>query len=209
MIQSDKREFKDLLTDALAFYRRDVSEFALSVWWAACQPFDIEQVSKALTAHAMDPEQGRFAPMPADIVRHLRGTNTDRALLAWAKVLEAAQRVGAYATVVFDDPSIHAAIEDIGGWVSVCRSEEDELPHLQRRFCDSHRAYTRRPGHPYPHKLLGVHEIENKAQGFAYPMPTLIGDENAARAVFDGGMDVPRVAITGPKPVGDLVRRLR
>ena len=72
-------EFQRLLTDALAFYGKDVSTFALSVWWEACQPFDMEQVRKAMTTHATDPEHGQFAPKPADIVKALQGTKTDRA----------------------------------------------------------------------------------------------------------------------------------
>lgn len=196
MQQADKREFKDLMTDALAFYRRDVSTFALGVWWAACQPFDLEQIRKALTAHATDPERGQFAPTPADIVRQLRGTFTDRSLVAWGKVLEAIQRVGAYQSVVFDDPAIHCAIEDIGGWMAVCRSDLDELPHLQRRFIESHRVYLKRPGHAYPHKLVGAHEIENAVSGHKAQAPVLIGCPNAARAVFEGGMDTPRIRIT-------------
>lgn len=196
MHHSERSELTAIITDALAFYRRDVSAFALSVWWQACQNFDLEQVVKALTAHAMDPEQGRFPPMPADIVKHLNGTHTDRALVAWGKVYEAIQRVGAYESVVFDDPAIHAAVDDIGGWVAICRGDVDDLPHLQRRFAESHRVYSRRPGHAYPCKLLGAHEIENKAGGYAPPMPVLIGNPNAARAVFEAGTSASRVAIT-------------
>ena len=39
MQQSDAAGFQALLTDALAFYRQDVSDFALSVRWQACKPF--------------------------------------------------------------------------------------------------------------------------------------------------------------------------
>ena len=55
------------------------------------------------------------------------------------------QRVGAYRSVAFDDGAIHAAIEDMGGWPAVCRGKADELPFLQKRFTDLHRAYSSRP----------------------------------------------------------------
>jgi hypothetical protein len=193
MEAADRAEFARMLTDALAFYRQDVSKFALSVWWEACKPFDMEQVSKALTAHALDPERGQFAPKPADMIRVLRGTQTDRALVAWGKVYEAIGAAGAYQSVVFDDPLIHAAIVDLGGWTTVCRSPGDELPHLQRRFCDSYRAYARRPDVVYPPKLIGESEAANAHLGRAVAAPLLLGNREAALQVFRSGSESGRL----------------
>lgn len=207
MKPGDRKEFQALLTDALAFYRRDLSTFALSVWWQACQPFSFEQVSKALTAHAMDPEQGRFAPMPADIVKHLAGTKSDRSLIAWGKVLDAAQRVGAYASVCFDDGLIHASVEDVGGWVALCRTEMDELPFLQKRFCDSYRAYTTRPDVKFPAVLGGSHDQANVLKGFKAKPPVLIGDPKKAEAVYFAGSVMPKTQITHvAAPLVDMKR---
>lgn len=196
MQPTDRSKFQDLMTDALAFYRRDLSRFALSVWWQACQPFDFEQVAKALTAHAMDAERGRFAPMPADIVRQLQGTQTDRSLIAWGKVLDAIQRVGAYQSVVFDDGAIHAAIEDMGGWVKLCRGNSDDLPHVQRRFCETYRVYAKRPDIAYPPKLLGEHEVTNLLSGKSVAAPLLIGDVERAQKTLRDGVTGQRTTIT-------------
>lgn len=193
---ADKPAFAALLTDAMAFYRQDVSAFALSVWWAACESFDLDQVRKALTAHAMDAERGQFAPKPADLVRQLAGTSTDRSLMAWSKVHQAMQRVGAYNSVVFDDPAIHAAIDDAGGWPAVCCSLVDALPFVQRRFCDAHRAYSLRPGAPYPPRLLGIHEQANRLEGRDVQLPVLIGDPSRCLAVEAGGASAGRLQIT-------------
>lgn len=165
MNQDDRMPFGELLTAAMAFYRQDVSAFALDVWWQACQPFSLEQVRKALTGHAMDPERGQFPPKPADIVRLLHGTQTDRSLLAWGQVLQAIQHCGAYGSPDFQDPATVAAIVDIGGWVAVCQTSIDELPHLQRRFCASHRAYTSRPEAIEATRLVGLHEQTNGLRG--------------------------------------------
>lgn len=196
MKEQDKREFVTLLGDVMAFYRQDVSPFAVSVWWQACAPFDIEQVRKALTAHAMDPDRGQFAPKPADLVRQLQGTKTDRALVAWGKVHEAMGRVGAYQSVVFDDPAIHAAIDDMGGWPNVCRLPTDDLSHTQRRFCELHRAYAGRGEFAHPPVLVGVHEAENRAAGRRVAQPLLIGNAEKAREVLALGASGPRQAVT-------------
>jgi hypothetical protein len=196
-MQDDQRmAFATLISDALAFYRQHASDFALSVWWAACQPFDLEQVSAALTAHAMDPERGQFPPMPADIVRALQGTQTDRAMIAWGKVMEGMQRVGAYQSVAFDDPIVHAVVTDLGGWPLMCQVTIDELPFLSRRFCDAYRAYARRPSVSYPRYLAGVSELENRRAGFKTAGPVLIGDPLAATDVIRKGGDGPKTAIT-------------
>lgn len=166
MRADDADAFAELLQGALAFYGKEVTEFALGVWWQACARFSLEQVRKALTAHAMDPDRGRFAPMPADIVRVLQGTHQDRSLVAWGRVLDAMQRVGAYTSVDFGDPAIHCAIEDAGGWTQLCRTDMGQLGYVQKRFCDAHRAYTNRGEAVRDVAYLpGVHELQNRAAG--------------------------------------------
>ena len=62
MTESDRDAFAELLTQALGFYGQAVSPFALGVWWQACQGCELQQLRRSLTAHAMDPERGQFAP---------------------------------------------------------------------------------------------------------------------------------------------------
>lgn len=189
MKANDKPALYAMVSDVLGYYGKPVSEFTLSVWWQACQPFTLEQVSKALTAHATDAERGQFAPKVADMVRILAGTTTDRAALAWGKTLEAIGAVGAYQDVVFDDPAIHAAVEDCGGWPKVCRTETKELSYLQHRFCESHKAYTARGKFDYPRRLAGDRspDSEYERKGIPLPTPALVGDMEKAQAVWERG----------------------
>ena len=185
----EKPAFAGLITDALGYYRQDASRFTLDLWWQACQAFDMEQVSKALSTHAMDPERGQFAPKVADLVRVLSGTHTDRAQLAWGKAFEAMSAVGSYTDVVFDDPAIHAVIEDMGGWPKVCRTETKELSYLQHRFCESHKAYTGRGKFDYPRRLIGDRspDAAYERKGLPVPKPAVVGDKEKARIVYRGG----------------------
>jgi hypothetical protein len=198
MHPSDELPFAALLADALAYYRQPVSEFTVSVWWGACQNYSMEQVRKAMTAHATDPDRGQFAPKVADIVRILGGTTTDRAQLAWGKAYEAAKTVGAYSDVVFDDPAIHAAIDDMGGWVKFCRSETKDLSYLQHRFCECHKAYVGRGQFEYPRVLGGDRSSDDAyaKRGLKPPKPTVIGDIDRARLVYRGGAVGAKTAIT-------------
>jgi Domain of unknown function (DUF6475) len=196
MKAEDKPAFAELLVNALAFWKQDVSTFGLTVWWEACRAFDLEQVTKSLSAHAVCPDRGRFAPMPADIVRLLQGTAVDRSLLAWGKVSDAMGSVGAYDSVCFDDPAIHSAIVDMGGWPSLCRGSFDELSHTQRRFCELHRAYSARGGDEYSSYLVGVFESTNRLEGRLVKPPKLIGDPQKALRIMDGGLANGKTLVT-------------
>lgn len=209
MQATDRAALVQIVTDVLAYYRQPVSEFTLQVWCQACQPFTLEQISKAMTAHAVDPERGQFAPKVADVIRILQGTYTDRAQLAWGKALEAMSSVGAYSDVIFDDPAIHAVIEDLGGWPKVCRTETDELGYMQHRFCESHKAYTGRGKFDYPRKLMGDRspDVEYEKKGLPPPKPAVVGDGKAALQVYQGGGQAGKTAISF-KGLGEVLKQL-
>lgn len=203
MLPNEYPKFLEVLSGVHDFYGKDLSEFAGQVWIDACKGFELGQVTKALSAHLMDPDRGQFMPKPADLVRQLQGTRADRSLVAWGKAYEAMGRVGAYESVCFDDPAIHAAIEDLGGWAKCCRDEE--LPHLQRRFCDLHRTHSKREGSPYPAKLMGLHELQNRTAGKPSAPPVLIGNPALAKAVLLGGSDGPRTQMTAIQALGSAL----
>ena len=209
-MQPNEREaFAALLSDVHAYYRQNVSEFTLTVWAQALQSFSLEQVRNAMTRHATDPERGQFCPKVADIVRILQGTHTDRAQLAWGKALEAMSAVGAYQDVVFDDPAIHAVIEDLGGCPKVCRTESKDLSYLQHRFCEAHKAYTGRGTFEYPRRLMGDRspDHEYEAKGLPVPRPALIGNAEQARIVYQGGNVAGKTAITYSADLSRLLPR--
>jgi hypothetical protein len=204
MTETDKPQFAQLLTRVHAYYRQDLTDDIIDMWWAGLERYELEQVSRAMSAHASDPEAGKFCPRIADLVRVLQGTATERAVMAWAKVHEAMSRVGAYQDVVFDDPAIHAVIEDLGGWPKVCRTPLKELSILQHRFSEAHRAYVARGEFDYPRRLPGDRspDSEYAKKGLPPPQPLMVGDRRACLAVFDRGGDAGRVRIG---PASDLV----
>ncbi|MFO0467569.1 MAG: DUF6475 domain-containing protein [bacterium] len=198
MTDDDKRQFWTLLNGVHDFYRIEMTQFAGRVWWAACRSYSLEQVTTAFDRHLTDPKSGQYMPKPADIVRQLQGTHEDRALVAWGKVLHAIQRVGGHTSVAFDDGIVHAAVEDLGGWVKVCGTTYDELPFLQRRFCDAYRTYSAN-GCPlgFPARLAGQAEAANGRFGIDGRESTvLIGDPERAQAVMDKGTSGSRARLT-------------
>jgi hypothetical protein len=194
--QPDIPQFLVVLAGVHDFYGKELSDFSGQVWIEAMKPFDLEQVTKALSAHVVNTERGQFMPKPSEVVKQLQGTQTDRALIAWGKVSAALSNVGAYTDVVFDDPLIHLCITDHGGWPKFCRTEYDEQSYLQHRFCESYRAYAAR-GVPteYPARLTGAGGgVDDYAKrGMQPPKPRLVGNRALALQVLAGGA-APRLA---------------
>jgi len=190
MRDGEQTIFRELISQVLAFYGQKTSEFAVSVWWEACKPFALERVQLALSRHATDTERGQWCPKPADIIRQIQGTPVDRAARAWGLVMQACRHVGMYTDVVFDDPTIHAAIEDMGGWPLLCQTDEAKLSYAQHRFAENYSGYVHRNDlQRWPRQLCGLRSADDTyaSVGMSPPKPTLIGNPEKAQQVFAGG----------------------
>lgn len=202
MIEADRPSFFAMLADVYAFYRRDFSQFAGSVWWAAMRPYDLAAVTDALGRHCVNPDTGQFLPKPADVVRMLQGGTQDCALVAWAKVDRAVRHVGAWQSVVFDDALIHRVLHDLGGWMLLAMKQDDEWPFVAKEFQNRYRGYKGRNERPqYPSVMIGAVEAHNSRMDASLTAPVLIGEESAAWAVRLGGTGTALVALHRPADV--------
>lgn len=181
--------FKQLMQGVHDFYNRDLSEFALSVWWGAMKPYEFAEVKHALNRHLVDPDAGVYMPKPADVVRVLDGNRSDTAAMAWAKFMRALTGAWASESLLFDDPAIHAVIRDMGGWPKVATITNDELPFRQREFEAKYRAYRNRGTFDYPAVLAGTADANNVPKGYAPTPPKLIGEPSKCLQVKASGND--------------------
>lgn len=188
MQTADGAEFKTVLAGVHALYGKELSEFVLGVWWQAMLPFDLAAVRDALNRHCVDPDTGQWMPKPADVVKLIGGRAVDGAMVAWSKAERALRQVGTYETVAFDDPIIHAVLNDMGGWISFGQVQEKELPFFQKEFETRYRGYRVRGRlEHYPAKLIGIADATNGQAGFQEGRPKLIGDPERAALVLKGG----------------------
>lgn len=187
MTPNQRPEFAETLAATLSIYRMELTPALLSVYWEDLSIFDLAAVKQALSMHRRNPDNGQFAPKPADIVRLLGGTSKDRAILAWNKTKKAIGSVGSYTSVVFDDALIHAVVSDMGGWPALCHGSEEELTFRQKDFENRYRTYLFNPPSSYPRVLAGVSETENAASGFAIDPPLSVGDREQCKLVYRGG----------------------
>lgn len=207
MVESDKPELFKLITDVHKFYRQETSAFSLQIWWTTMQQFDFAGVRDALGRHAMNPDSGQFLPKPADVVKMLAGSTKDAALIAWTKVDRAVRSVGPHQSVCFDDPLINAVISDMGGWIQLCKCDkEDEWPFRGNDFVARYRGYRMRSATPnYPAHLIGIAESANAHTGKRIAPPILIGDQERAVRVLQGGSNMPMLTM---KPLQQLLERV-
>lgn len=182
------------LTGVYGFYEKELTEFHFAVWQRALAEYDLEAITSAFDAHMMDPESGKWLPKPADIAKLLQGTRAERSAVAWGLVLQACQRVGAYATVAFEDPVAHCVIEDLGGWPALCRTTFDELPFVEARFHKAYAAHAK-AGTQHPPRLVGITDSSNGLRGYDAMDPVLIGNPAMVRRTIETGSLLPRANV--------------
>lgn len=197
MLDSDYEAFLGIWTEAMELYEKAPSPGAINLAFRALQMLDLSEVAQALTAHIRNPDTGQFMPKPADIIKFARGNTESRTSLAWAKVEKAIRSVGHYQSAAFDDPYIHAAIEQLGGWVKVCTASatEKDLEFLGKKFETVYRSYAVNPPKTWPAVLSGEAEQTNSRllglQRGQLPAtyPVLIGLEEKALKVIKEGRE--------------------
>lgn len=196
MRESDEPRFITLLTGIADYYAKEISVSTIGLYWEGLRQYDLQAVEKALWAHTQNPDTGQFMPKIADVTKMLQGRTGDQAAVAWSKVDAAVRRIGTYADVVFDDPIIHRAIADMGGWTPLGVKTEDEWPFIAKEFMNRYRGYRERGEVPdYPPVLIGMANAQNGKQGFAGQPPILIGHQERAAAVMAGGTTQPLIAM--------------
>lgn len=206
MRQDDFDRFAAMLAVVAEYCGKALSPGVISLYWQGLQDLDIDAVRQALNAHVQNPDTGQYMPKIADIRRMLGGTTRDAALMAWNKVCEAVGRAGSYRSVCFDDPIINRVLLDIGGWPELCAKPADEMPFVERNFCDRYRAYRTQGGVAgHPAYLVGLCEAMNAQAGHRSEPPMLIGDAEAAQRVLIGGSTRPLIPVT----VGEIIGGLR
>jgi hypothetical protein len=136
---NDKQRLVQTLLGVYGFYERELTELHIRIWTDALAGISIATLEEAFARHLRDPDAGRFIPKPADILRQIKGSNEDAALVAWGDVLSSARAGGGFRGDVC--PATREAVAAMGGFSVICRANEDQNGFLQRRFVDLFKAY--------------------------------------------------------------------
>lgn len=182
MISSNRGRFmKAMATLYEAFDKPGTKEHA-EIYFDALSACEIDDIEKAIAKAIYSL---KFFPKVAELREFIEGptkpaptaTPAELATIAWGKVQRAISSIGSYRSVAFDDPVIHLAIQDLGGWPKVCRT--DDGPWLKKDFEAAHRARLgdlARNGIDACGPLLVLHGEHRN------PTPTIVGDRRALLA---------------------------
>lgn len=192
MQESDQERFFSLWEIVTEDVKNPPSEEKLLLYWRALEPYNIEQIERAMMAHIRDPERGQYVPKPSDLVRHIEGDPEARADHAWGRVIDTVRRYGGCDDVVFDDPCIHAVIRDMGGWRSLCGMQISEEPFRAMEFRRIYQGVCRELEPKYPAILEGIHLDFGKQTRY-------IGNPGVCQRTIEGGYG----AEDRPKPPRD------
>lgn len=183
--------FLKLMTLTAAYYRYEVTDAVLALYYDDLREFSLEQVKWALSEHRKVPDQGRFFPKVADLMMLLKGDLDTRALQAYRVLCVSLAEIGVYQSVMFEDQALHGAVEALGGWVEVSRrwGKLDEEPFLKVDFVRLYKGLTRTAatvGGYFP----GLHELQNQEMFAKTPINFYIigksGERQQAKSLTGG-----------------------
>jgi hypothetical protein len=206
MTNSDYEEFQGIWHAVCEIYSKSPSDMAVGLAFRSLAAYDLQDVKRAITTHAVDADQGRFMPKPADIVRHIDGDPKSRSLGAWSKVESAVRNIGPYRDVVFDDPLIAQVVIDMGGWIELNNVTEDELPFKRNEFSARYSGYITRPPANPPGQLTGLANAHNEEKH--KELPFLVGDKEKAKEVMLLGLQKPGLITSPFKTAGESLQKL-
>lgn len=208
MLDHDRARFYALMTGLFEMYGKKASPELLEIYFNALRAYELVDLSRAANMHALDPDNGQFMPKPADFVRHIDGSKQTRSMRAWSKVEKALRQVGQYESVTFDDPIIHAVIEEMGGWVDLCTTPtEKDLEFRANEFSKRYQGYVLQGGTPeYVGRLVGLIEADCVRRNLPAPAPRLIGDaERAKHVLMCGRTEAKRLVHSVQEVMGNVV----
>lgn len=149
MTQSDKKEFRDLMTGLGSVFDRAIDATTLSLYWQALKHLPMDVVRGRVAHWAAS---ARWFPRPVEV---MPGSTKDDARAAWHTVVRAIRLHGAYKTVHFADPRTGAAVEQMGGWRHLCSVNSDALHAFESKKFEALYTDLLQPNDPGP--LRGIH----------------------------------------------------
>lgn len=171
--------FIQTLSAAMGLYNRGLSKAEATLWVSMmmCEGIDSRTAIGALQTHLGNPDKGQYAPKPSDLIGIVKGTTRDieaRAMEAWELAILGVRKAGSYRDVVFDDPIIHSTIALLGGWLTFCMMETDQMPFIRKDFIKTYAVASQRSNHP--------NILRGKA---GWDDVMFIGDQTKCKALFD------------------------
>ena len=200
-----KHEFFPLFTLLCETYNREATKSLSMAYYMVLDGLTVDEFQKAVKSILASRKYSTM-PLPADLLEAVHGSTEDKALIALAELESAIGRHGTHKSVCFQDRHIMAAVQAIGGWVSIGTMEQKEWEFKRKEFLKVYQASLRSPGgFDAPRYLVGVAEQQNRFNGHEEYADQehiqLIGnfeiDGNAVKSIASGSFGKYAPALIG------------
>ena len=189
MEKNDYKIFAAAWRNALTIYGKDADTDVIATVFGTLQGYPLDEVLAAINEHLVDPNDGRFQPKPADIVRNIQRHANAVAGEAFDQILK---QLNPYATPLFDDTRAAGAVCAIGGWQAICRINHNEIERTKARFIEAYN----NGATPRANLLKGIVEIDNEErilprkpellERFPHPVVKIATNSNSTKEIGNG-----------------------
>lgn len=172
----DKNKFTKLLIAISEIYGKEMSPPGIEIYYQVLKNYSYDEIQNSLYL-VVKTNKYNVMPKPAEIIENIEGSIDERALWAWQQLLDAIRQKGYYASVEFEDKTIHAVVLAMGGWMRLCDLEISETPFVMKEFIAKYKLFLGRKIDSQ--RLIGFYEMDNTQKGFPkYIPPTIFIDSD-------------------------------
>lgn len=168
---NDLQRLNNLLGQLSVNYRREITEADAANFKLMLMRWGVDVLEAAVQAHMFDPDGGQYFPNIANVSKHAEGTAKqnaaaveDKAAIAWACIERDIRRIGSYGTLKLDDKQALATVKAMGGWQSICQTENSKMEWKRKEFIRMYETFERMPLDALPSSLPGRIEMSEVKQ---------------------------------------------
>lgn len=135
---------------------KELSPAVESIYWEALKKYSKEQYDTAIKKIISTYVYNNI-PKPAVIIKAIDGSIEEQGSIAWTYVVQAIRDIGAYQSVIFDDPTINSVIQNfMGGWTALCQTLLEDLHWKEKDFVVNYAICKNNPAFDKPEMLCGI-----------------------------------------------------
>ena len=139
---SKKEAVAKLILALSEYFKSPLSNIELEIYVENLMEYEFGSIKKAAKKLV---KTEKFMPKVADFVRMIEKEEGNTAERAWFELLSAIEKYGFYRKPVFNDKTIYAVVQAMGGWEAMCNMPVDRQNFYMKEFMSLYNSYRNMP----------------------------------------------------------------
>jgi len=156
-----KEALTKLILGLAEYFKSPLSNVELEIYIENLMDYEFASIKKAAKKLV---KTEKFMPKVADFVKAIEETKGNSAESAWLELLSAIETYGYYRKPYFNDKTIYAVVQAMGGWEAMCNMPVDRQNFYMKEFVNLYNQYKNRP-EVIENALPAGREADKKALG--------------------------------------------